>query len=356
MGRVLVGDRTGTGTISKFGCSLRFNLRESFPLLTTKRVFWRGVVEELLWFISGATNANLLRDKDIHIWDGNGSKEFLTKMGLGHRCDGRRHRQGSAPRRTCRLTRRGSTRAADASVLKLRGPLSVGGQGGGRSRARLRLSVAALWRQVLFLSLSLFSLSHMHILTRSHKDEHTYSNAYAPGTRTCTPTTLDKAWTSWPRFLRLSPPARLPRISRSFRSLSLNACFLQVIDTIKNNPNDRRILLSAWNPADLGARSAPPLAGPRARPPARGGAREEGNARTGNACVCKGTGGAGVGGDVHRLSGRSLGPQGSWRSRLATCFASFTWTLTRGSSLARCISALQIWASECPLTLLATHY
>ncbi|KAK7842675.1 bifunctional dihydrofolate reductase-thymidylate synthase, partial [Quercus suber] len=53
-------DRTGTGTLSKFGCQMRFNLRRSFPLLTTKRVFWRGVVEELLWFISGSTNAKVL--------------------------------------------------------------------------------------------------------------------------------------------------------------------------------------------------------------------------------------------------------------------------------------------------------
>jgi dihydrofolate reductase/thymidylate synthase len=52
-------DRTGTGTLSKFGCQMKFNLRRSFPLLTTKRVFWRGVVEELLWFISGSTNAKV---------------------------------------------------------------------------------------------------------------------------------------------------------------------------------------------------------------------------------------------------------------------------------------------------------
>ncbi|OAY83685.1 Bifunctional dihydrofolate reductase-thymidylate synthase, partial [Ananas comosus] len=56
-------DRTGTGTLSKFGCQMRFNLRRSFPLLTTKRIFWRGVVEELLWFISGSTNAKFYVEK-----------------------------------------------------------------------------------------------------------------------------------------------------------------------------------------------------------------------------------------------------------------------------------------------------
>ncbi|CAM9929029.1 unnamed protein product [Choristocarpus tenellus] len=72
------GDRTGTGTLSKFGVQMRFNLRKGkFPLLTTKRVFWRGVAEELLWFVSGCTNANMLRERGIHIWDGNGSREFL---------------------------------------------------------------------------------------------------------------------------------------------------------------------------------------------------------------------------------------------------------------------------------------
>jgi dihydrofolate reductase/thymidylate synthase len=80
------GDRTGTGTLSKFGVQMRFSLRDNtMPLLTTKRTFWRGVAEELLWFISGNTNANDLQKKDIHIWDGNGSREFLDSHGLEHR-------------------------------------------------------------------------------------------------------------------------------------------------------------------------------------------------------------------------------------------------------------------------------
>lgn len=82
------GDRTGTGTLSKFGCQMRFNLRKTFPLLTTKRVFWRGVVEELLWFISGSTSAKVLQEKGIHIWDGNASREYLDSIGLKEREEG----------------------------------------------------------------------------------------------------------------------------------------------------------------------------------------------------------------------------------------------------------------------------
>ncbi|KAK7283510.1 hypothetical protein RIF29_13072 [Crotalaria pallida] len=81
-------DRTGTGTLSLFGYQMRFNLRKSFPLLTTKRVFWRGVVEELLWFISGSTNAKVLQEKGIHIWDGNASREYLDRIGLTDREEG----------------------------------------------------------------------------------------------------------------------------------------------------------------------------------------------------------------------------------------------------------------------------
>ncbi|ONH91095.1 hypothetical protein PRUPE_8G092500 [Prunus persica] len=81
-------DRTGTGTLSKFGCQMRFNLRRTFPLLTTKKVFWRGVVEELLWFISGSTNAKVLQEKGIHIWDGNASRDYLDSVGLTDKEEG----------------------------------------------------------------------------------------------------------------------------------------------------------------------------------------------------------------------------------------------------------------------------
>uniref|UniRef100_A0AAV1TMT0 Bifunctional dihydrofolate reductase-thymidylate synthase n=1 Tax=Peronospora matthiolae TaxID=2874970 RepID=A0AAV1TMT0_9STRA len=79
-------DRTGTGTLSVFGGQMRFSLRNNaFPLLTTKRVFWRGVAEELLWFIKGDTSARTLQQKGVRIWDGNGSREYLDSRGLQSR-------------------------------------------------------------------------------------------------------------------------------------------------------------------------------------------------------------------------------------------------------------------------------
>ncbi|CAD6184279.1 unnamed protein product [Caenorhabditis auriculariae] len=82
-------DRTGVGTISVFGTQARYNLRNfTMPLLTTKRVYWKGVVEELLWFVSGATDSRKLSEKNVKIWDANGSRQFLDKNGFTTREEG----------------------------------------------------------------------------------------------------------------------------------------------------------------------------------------------------------------------------------------------------------------------------
>ncbi|KAK9305641.1 hypothetical protein QLX08_003416 [Tetragonisca angustula] len=82
-------DRTGVGTLSIFGTQMRFTLRDNvFPLLTTKRVFWKGVLEELLWFIRGSTNAKELTEKNVHIWDANSSRNFLDSSGFMDREEG----------------------------------------------------------------------------------------------------------------------------------------------------------------------------------------------------------------------------------------------------------------------------
>src|SRR5208282_4412600 len=86
-------NRTGIDTYSIFGNVLRFDLtdptgRGILPLLTTKKTGYRLIVEELLWFLSGSTDSKILHDKGVKIWDANGSREALDKLGFKEREEG----------------------------------------------------------------------------------------------------------------------------------------------------------------------------------------------------------------------------------------------------------------------------
>jgi thymidylate synthase len=69
-------DRTGTGTLSVFGYQIRHNMQDGFPLLTTKKMAWKTMVTELLWFLRGDTNIKYLVDNNCHIWDGDAYKRY----------------------------------------------------------------------------------------------------------------------------------------------------------------------------------------------------------------------------------------------------------------------------------------
>lgn len=73
-------DRTGTGTRSIFGRQIRHDMRDGFPLLTTKKMAWKTMVTELLWFLRGDTNIKYLVDNDCHIWDGDAYKNYCSQI------------------------------------------------------------------------------------------------------------------------------------------------------------------------------------------------------------------------------------------------------------------------------------
>ena len=80
-GEEQVDKGTGVKTYSAFGAQMRFDLREGFPLLTTKKVYWNGVLQELYWFLSGQNNIKYLVDNNVHIWDDYPYKIYKEKTG-----------------------------------------------------------------------------------------------------------------------------------------------------------------------------------------------------------------------------------------------------------------------------------
>lgn len=82
-----VSHSTGEGLRSVFGRQMRFDLREGFPLLTTKRVYWKGIVHELLWFLSGSTNVSYLTRNNVHIWDDWGYKRYNEAVAKSQKSD-----------------------------------------------------------------------------------------------------------------------------------------------------------------------------------------------------------------------------------------------------------------------------
>jgi thymidylate synthase len=82
-------DRTGVGTFSVFAPpQLDIDLRDGFPLLTVRKMGWKLVIKELLWFLRGQTDNKLLQAQGVHIWDGNTSRGFLDSLGLNHLREG----------------------------------------------------------------------------------------------------------------------------------------------------------------------------------------------------------------------------------------------------------------------------
>lgn len=165
---VIKGDRTGTGTQSIFGHQMRFDLSAGFPLLTTKKVFVRGIIHELLWFLKGETNIKYLLDNGVHIWDNDAWRFY------GERC-------------------------AAAGVE---------------------------------------SVSREEFLEAAQRGEQSPIEGYRYGDLG---NVYGAQWRSWG-----APDGRVvDQIS-------------EVIETIKKNPNSRRMIVSAWNAGEIEGMALPP--------------------------------------------------------------------------------------------------
>ncbi|MDE7069544.1 MAG: thymidylate synthase [Alistipes sp.] len=165
---VVKGDRTGTGTRSVFGHQMRFDLERGFPLLTTKKVFLKGVIHELLWFLKGDTNIKYLIDNGVHIWD-NDAYRYCCELYARHGC---------AP----------MAREEFLEAVRTQAPSPVEGYRPG-------------------------DLNHVY----------------------------GYQWRSWPR----PDGGAIDQIR-------------QALDLIKNHPDSRRILVSAWNVAEVDRMALPP--------------------------------------------------------------------------------------------------
>lgn len=165
---IVKGDRTGTGTRSVFGHQMRFNLADGFPLLTTKKVFLKGIIHELLWFLAGDTNIKYLVDNGVHIWD-NDAYRYYKEL------------------------------CAEKNIE----PISMDE----------------------FLAAS-------STATPSPIDGYTYGDLNH---------VYGYQWRSWPK----PDGGSIDQIR-------------QVIDTIKTNPNSRRMIVSAWNVAEVEDMALPP--------------------------------------------------------------------------------------------------
>ncbi|MFR9649047.1 MAG: thymidylate synthase [Rikenellaceae bacterium] len=165
---VVKGDRTGTGIKGIFGYQMRFNLEDGFPLLTTKKVFLKGVIHELLWFLKGDTNIKYLTDNGVHIWDNDAYRHYCELS----------EQSGNNP-----IERDEFFNAVASSTTS-----SIDGYNYG-------------------------DLNHIY----------------------------GYQWRSWGK----GDGTTIDQIA-------------EVIDTIKNNPTSRRMIVSAWNVAEVGDMALPP--------------------------------------------------------------------------------------------------
>jgi thymidylate synthase len=191
------GDRTGTGTVSVFGRQIRHKMSEGFPLLTTKKMYFKGIVTELIWFLRGDTNIKFLVDNGCHIWDGDAFKNYQTYMN-----------KNLTETRWCKI-------------------IEVSEDNG----------IGAIGRQY----------TQEEFINRIKTDDE-----FAKRWGDLGPI-YGKQWRSWTKFEDESIEHNEWYVSsESIDQIS------NLINTLKTNPDDRRMMVNAWNVAEIDKMVLPP--------------------------------------------------------------------------------------------------
>jgi thymidylate synthase len=195
------GDRTGTGTISVFGRQIRHKMSQGFPLLTTKKMAWKTMVTELLWFLRGDTNIKFLLDYDCHIWDGDAYKNYTKEVDDiidGYKCG---DIMGTQPH------------------------------------------IEAMFSN----SDELIPLTKEEFINKIKTD-----NEFAKRWGDLGPI-YGKQWRQWQGWLHYNDVAG----KKSMGSLWYDQ-ILRLVHSLKTNPDSRRLMVSAWNVAELDQMVLPP--------------------------------------------------------------------------------------------------
>lgn len=189
-------DRTGTGTISIFDYSMRFKMSEGFPLLTSKKVFTKAVIHELIWFLRGDTNIKYLVDNDIHIWDGDAYKNYLNKVSL------------SSTGEWCKV---------------------VEGENGNHPEP---------YTQEEFIN-----------KIKTDDDFARKWGELGP--------VYGKQWRNWSGYKK-EPNGWHHGIPSSYKDVPSGDQILELINDLKNNPDSRRLMVNAWNVGEISKMVLPP--------------------------------------------------------------------------------------------------
>ena len=233
----LRGDRTGTGTISIFSHTIEMDMADGFPLLTTKKMFTKGIIHELLWFLNGDTNIKYLVDNGVNIWTSDAYREYCNQFNIGVNFDSEEVAKGHEDQ--CW----GYPLLENTSKEYKRGQINAFLEGKAD-------------KPFFYLTIDEF--------TDKIKTDDVFAKKFGE-----LGPVYGNQWRNWKKYNYVRTEAIFDDIStlrapfgvyssENLYSYKTIDQIQQLIDKLNNNPEDRRIMVSAWNVGEIDKMALPP--------------------------------------------------------------------------------------------------